>query len=153
MRSYFTPNPVFSQTSVVDGVVYFGATDFSVYALNAHTGAKVWSYKTDSTIYFSSPAVANGVIYIGSDDDRVYALNARCGALLWEYVTGGEVESSPSVANGMVYIGSDGYNLYAFSLPDSDQRSRQGFGRPSLNTLHSDLSMKVSNRLATAGHD
>ena len=60
------------------------AGDGNVHALNASTGAMLWSYTTGSTIE-SSPAVANGVVYIGSDDGNVYALNASTGALLWSY--------------------------------------------------------------------
>ena len=82
-------------------------------ALNANTGAVLWSYATGGSVD-SSPAVANGVVYVGSDDNSVYALNAKTGARLWSYATGGSVESSPIVANGMVYVSSD--KVYAFGL-------------------------------------
>jgi len=45
-------------------VVYFGADDFNVYALNASTGAKLWSYATGFYVE-SALAVANGVVYVG----------------------------------------------------------------------------------------
>jgi outer membrane protein assembly factor BamB len=97
-----------------DGVVYVGSgyPDFSVYALNARTGAKLWSYTSGSYVD-SSPAVANGVVYVGSQDGNVYALNADTGAKLWNYTTGSYVYSSPAVANGVVYVGSDDDNVYA----------------------------------------
>jgi len=66
---------------VVNGVVYVGSDDDNVYALNARTGALLWSHGTGSV--FSSPAVANGLVYVGSYDGNVYALNASTGALLW----------------------------------------------------------------------
>ena len=61
-----------------------------MYALNASTGAKLWSYATgDLYCVTSSPAVVNGVVYVGSrTDGNVYALNASTGALLWSYATG-----------------------------------------------------------------
>jgi len=52
--------------------VYVGSYDDNVYALNASTGAKLWSYTTGGRVG-SSPAVANGVVYIGSLDKKVYA--------------------------------------------------------------------------------
>ena len=61
-----------------------------MYALNASTGAKLWSYTTGSNVY-SSPAVANGVVYVGSYDGNVYALKAGTGAKLWSYATGAYV--------------------------------------------------------------
>jgi hypothetical protein len=90
---------VYSSPAVVNGVVFVGSYDSNVYALNASTGAKLWSYTTGSGVY-SSPAVANGVVYIGSYDNNVYALNARTGAKVWNYATGDVVSSSPAVANG-----------------------------------------------------
>jgi outer membrane protein assembly factor BamB len=85
-----------------------------VYALNAKTGAKLWSYSTGSAVHGSSAAVANGVVYVGSDDGNVYALNAKTGAKLWSHAISSGW-SSPAVANGMMYIGG-GNNVYAFGL-------------------------------------
>jgi outer membrane protein assembly factor BamB len=98
---------VISSPAVVNGVVYFGATDMNgnLYALKASTGAKLWSAVT-SKIVVSSPAVANGVVYVGSYDDNVYALNASTGAYLWLTDIGDLVVSSPTVANGVVYVGA-----------------------------------------------
>ena len=73
---------------MANGVVYVGSADGNVYALNASTGAKLWSYATGSYVE-SSPAVANGVVYGASDNGDVYALNASTGAKLWSYATGG----------------------------------------------------------------
>jgi eukaryotic-like serine/threonine-protein kinase len=46
--------------------------DKNVYALDAKTGAKLWSYTPGGEVY-TSPSVANGVVYLGSDDGNVYA--------------------------------------------------------------------------------
>jgi uncharacterized repeat protein (TIGR01451 family) len=92
-----------SSPAVVNGVIYFGDGG-SVYALNASTGAQLWSYFAEGVQ--SSPAVVNGVIYFGSDNGAVYALNANTGALRWSYMTDGPVQSSPAVVNGVVYIGT-----------------------------------------------
>jgi eukaryotic-like serine/threonine-protein kinase len=42
----------------------------NVYALNAATGARLWSYPTGGG--GSSPAVANGAVYVGSYDGQLY---------------------------------------------------------------------------------
>ena len=54
---------------MANGVVYVGSGDRNVYALNASTGAKLWSYST-AELVDSSPAVANGVVYVGSYDHK-----------------------------------------------------------------------------------
>ena len=51
-----------------NGVVYFGSDDFNLYALNARTGTKLWSFLTGDVVH-SSPAIANGVVYFGSFDN------------------------------------------------------------------------------------
>ena len=109
------PTEVMSTPAVVNGVVYIGSTDNNVYALNASTGAKLWSFATGNAIYSSAPAVANGVVYIGSTDNNVYALNASTGAKLWSYTAANQVWSSPAVANGVVYISEFGGNVYALN--------------------------------------
>ena len=100
--------------TVSGGIVYVGSNDFNVYALNARTGVKLWSFPTGSYVQ-SSPAVADGIVYIGSLDHNVYALNALTGEKLWSYATNGRVWSSPTVVNGAVYVGSEDHNLYALN--------------------------------------
>jgi uncharacterized repeat protein (TIGR01451 family) len=95
-------------------LVYVGSEDKNVYALNASTGAKLWSFATGNLIG-SSPAVVNGIVYIGSNDHNLYALNASTGAKLWSLTTGDAVISSPAVANGVVYVGSFDHNVYALN--------------------------------------
>jgi outer membrane protein assembly factor BamB len=89
---------------VDNGVVYVGSNDHNVYALNAATGAKAWSFATKGSVGYSSPAVAKGKVYVGSFG-IVYALNASTGAQVWRRPIGQHnVPSSPAVANGVVYI-------------------------------------------------
>jgi len=57
-------------------VVYIGSNDGNAYALDAGTGAKLWSYGTGGGVD-SSPAVAKGVVYFGSQDGNAYALDAE----------------------------------------------------------------------------
>jgi hypothetical protein len=51
-----------SCAAVLDGVVYVGCFGGNVYALNAYTGATIWSYPTGADVW-STPAVANGKVY------------------------------------------------------------------------------------------
>jgi len=75
----YTPNGnIESSPAVANGVVYFGADDFNLYALDAGSGALLWNYTTGSPVK-SSPAVANGVVYVGSDDGSLYAFGLTGG--------------------------------------------------------------------------
>jgi len=64
-----------SSPFVANGIVYVGSEDSNIYALNATSGIKIWSYLTKSAVE-SSPVVANGVVYVGSDDNNVYAFGS-----------------------------------------------------------------------------
>ncbi len=95
--------------SVVDGLLYVGS-GFSpgsgkIYALNATTGRKLWTFSTGGMV-LDAPVIANDVLYIGSDTGIVYALNAKTGKKIWTLSTGGFIEDTPTVSNHILYINS-----------------------------------------------
>ena len=53
--------------SADESTIYFGSTDKNVYALDATTGAKKWSFPTGDNTPYSSPAISpdGATIYIG----------------------------------------------------------------------------------------
>jgi outer membrane protein assembly factor BamB len=116
---------VYSSPAVVNGVVYIGGdlvSDGTVYALDAATGAKLWSFSTGNLWVYSSPAVANGVVYLGSYDHLtssnsgiLYALDASTGKMLWSYPVDTEVMTSPIVAKNIVYAGGYENKFYALN--------------------------------------
>jgi len=111
---------MYPSPAVIDGVVYIGSTNGTVYALNAADGTLIWNSTPGGHIH-SSPAVVDGMVFIGSDDLNVYALNATNGNFVWKYTATGQFISSPVVAYGKVFIASrDGW-LYA--LPETDPDS------------------------------
>ena len=95
-------------------MVYAGSFDRNLYAVDARTGAKVWSVPTGGSV-FSSPTAADGLVYVGSDDGNLYAINASTGAKAWSFLTGSAVVSSPAVSGGNVFIASQDGNVYALN--------------------------------------
>ena len=72
-----------SSNTLVKGVVYVGS-DGVIYALNATTGAIIWTTNIGAN---SSPAVVKGVIYFGSDHvecEGICRLDAATGDIIWE---------------------------------------------------------------------
>ena len=103
---------MFSSPAVVNGMVYAGAYDGNLYAWDATTGAKQWSYFTEvGSWIFSSPAVANGVVYFSSVYPGVpgviYAINAGTGTQLWSHPTLNGSRHADR-ADGVVYCGDWG---------------------------------------------
>ena len=87
-------------------VVYVGFTlrhpGQKVFALNATTGAQVWSFTTGDWVD-STPAVSGGRVYVAGRDGKLYCLDAATGILVWSHTTGSTDQSSPLVYGGEVY--------------------------------------------------
>lgn len=109
-----------SSPAVSDGMVYFGAGDGGIYAVDAATGVLQWSYRTGGVVH-ASPAVAGGTVFVGSWDSKVYALDARSGAVKWTFQAGLDpavhnqegFQSSCAVKDGVVYVGCRDAHVYA----------------------------------------
>ena len=104
-----------SSPAVHNGVVYVGAYDHNVYAINAENGKFLWKYATEGGIA-SSPCVYEGRLFVGSADRVLYAINAETGRISWTCPTQGGVWSSPRVAFDHVFFGSDDCRLYAVNI-------------------------------------
>ena len=110
-----------------DGVVYFGSSDFNIYALDIATGNKIWNYRTEGSIH-SSPAISENSLVVGSWDSNVYCIDITTGKEKWTFATGKDIEgyiwlgvqASPSIDNGTVYIGSRDAKYYALNIKTGD---------------------------------
>jgi len=102
---------------VVDGTVYVGSSDESLYAVDAATGDEEWVFTEPNHEIRSSPTIVNGSVYVGGSpfgDGTLYAVDADTGEEEWVYTEPANgIEDSPSVVDGIVYTtGSDG-TVYA----------------------------------------
>lgn len=113
--SFTCEDEIRSSPIIENGIIYVGAYDNNLYALNANDGAFLWKYPTEGGIV-SKPVYNDGLIYFGSEDKNLYAILARSGRLSWSYPTEGPIRSSPRIAEGHVFIGSDDGFLHAVNL-------------------------------------
>ena len=81
-------------------MVYVGS-ETKLYALNASTGALLWSYASGGRVL--ARRGERGGLFRAADGN-LYALNASTGAKLWSYAARSG-HTSPAVANGVVYVG------------------------------------------------
>jgi eukaryotic-like serine/threonine-protein kinase len=119
--------------AIESGIVYVGAYDNNLYALDADHGDFLWKYPTKGAIV-GRPAVAESFVYFGSEDRNVYMLMARSGKPMWSYSTGGPVRSSPRIYQEMLFIGSDDGGLYAISILNGSRIWRFEAGAPIRST-------------------
>jgi len=87
------------------GIVYVGSSHGGLHAIDARTGAQLWTVRTNQSV-LGSPAVANGIVHVATSAATVYGFDARTGAFLWQTQAGSGMVSSPVVANGVVFTGA-----------------------------------------------
>jgi serine/threonine protein kinase len=103
-------------TPVVEsGMLYVGAYDNNLYALDAAKGQFAWKFATKGGVV-SRPFMAEGNLFFGSEDSKLYVVQARSGKLAWDFETNGPIRCSPKVAEGHVFFGSDDGDLYAVNI-------------------------------------
>jgi serine/threonine protein kinase len=100
--------------TIHEGILYVGAYDNNLYALQSKSGEFIWKYATDGGVV-SKPAVYEGNVYFGSEDKHLHVISTRSGKIVWTYFTQGPIRSSPRIAEGHVFIGSDDAYLHAIN--------------------------------------
>merc|ERR1712195_431022 len=115
-----TGQSIENAVSVGNGIVYAGSDDYSVYALNATTGEKIWQDDEYSTTSQSmmTPTVADGIVYF-SVTGTLYAADSMNGTVLWKYrvnqvwhnqtINDYSSTTSPAIKDNIVYVGSGSY--------------------------------------------
>ena len=111
---------------VVDGVMYFTTAWSKVFALNAATGAPLWSYDPKvipewavnacCDVVNRGVAVWGGKVFFGTLDGRLIALDAATGRRVWEKLTIDRkfrytITGAPRVVKGKVIIGNGGAEM------------------------------------------
>ncbi|MFO1466223.1 MAG: PQQ-binding-like beta-propeller repeat protein [Steroidobacteraceae bacterium] len=81
-----------------------------LYALDAHSGAKLWGPVSIAGVYFGSGLTyENGRVFVLMFNGVVSAFNAADGGALWNtQLSGNWYEGSPNAYGGMVFINGDG---------------------------------------------
>ena len=111
---------------VVDGAMYFTTAWSKVVALDAASGARLWTYDPKVPPQWAVNACCdvvnrglaawNGKVFLGTLDGRLVALDAATGKLVWEKLTIDPkfrytITGAPRVVKGKVMIGNGGAEM------------------------------------------
>ena len=111
---------------VINGVIYTTGSWSKVYAVDARTGAEIWTFDPKvpgeagrnacCDVVNRGLALWQGKLYLGTIDGRLIALDARDGTPVWEVVTVDQskpytITGAPRVVKGKVIIGNGGAEL------------------------------------------
>jgi len=105
-------------TTYGDGLVFPGSFMNQQIALDAKTGAVVWTTLTKGPMIFDGAYSDGMFLRGGTDDNTMYCFDTADGKILWTYTPGsdGYFTTGPAIAYGNVYeLNKDG-NLYAIDL-------------------------------------
>ena len=96
---------------VQDGVMYITA-GVHVYALDAATGEKRWTYKSDVALSPRAVTLGEGRVFVGTRAARILAIEQKTGALAWSTMIGDEpafpgqgISGAPVYVDGLVIAG------------------------------------------------
>jgi outer membrane protein assembly factor BamB/ketosteroid isomerase-like protein len=119
--------PAWADVAASQGLVFAGADDGRLHALEARTGKPVWAVATGGALR-ARPTVAGPDLYVQSDDGFLYRLDTKSGAVRFKVrVAAGPIVRIPNtdpktradirasavtVADGTLYLGThDGHVL------------------------------------------
>ncbi|MEY7848110.1 PQQ-binding-like beta-propeller repeat protein [Natrarchaeobius sp. A-rgal3] len=121
-----TDGPVWGSPAVVDGTVYIGSADHSVYAVDAETGDTRWTFPTEHRVE-GTPAYGDETVYVGSYDKHLYAIEAETGDRRWEREFAGLVRGSPTLHEDAVVVGVGCHNLACSWYAEEAEVSEDGW--------------------------
>jgi outer membrane protein assembly factor BamB/tRNA A-37 threonylcarbamoyl transferase component Bud32 len=114
---------VTSSPIMVDGMIYVGSKDWTLYALEIENGWQVWRFRMGGPT-ISSPTSAEDKIFIGCGDSNIYAIHARHASEVWRFTTGHQVTASPIAMEDSLYCGSVDGSLYCLDFRSGRLRWR-----------------------------
>ena len=118
-----TPGRVTGAVAVADTYLFFGSTDHTVNAWDAHTGDVRWSFPAEDTVKVS-PVVANGLVYISSGKGWLYALDVQNGSVIWRERLDGNASAAVAVHEGKLFVGDEKGIFYIRSARTGQEHFR-----------------------------
>jgi outer membrane protein assembly factor BamB len=94
--------------------VYIGASDGTMYIIDARAGTELLRIRTGRAIN-SAPAIVGDTLYFGSNDGTFYALNPTTGEPVWRqlYKPGDSINSAPIIADNLIFITTNDNTVHA----------------------------------------
>jgi len=126
-----------TQPVIVGARVFIGDVDGRVYAIDAASGATLWSRPLPGGTFAAGAAVGTSVVF-ASVTGVVQAFDAVSGGVMWEQAGFGSFLAAPVVIGNRIALGSTDRHVHAFD--ESGQRlwSSPDLGAPVAGGLASD---------------
>jgi len=91
---------VINSAAIQDGKVYFATSDTGLFqALDAKSGAVLYTLDFNHWPMFSSPAIAGNMLYLGSHQGRLLAIDLSAKKLAWYFETEAAKQNGPALTD------------------------------------------------------
>lgn len=100
-----TGGELYSTPTIANGVVYVTSKAGVLHAVDAATGAELWTYEVTSYVTRATPAIVDGIVYVGGGF-TFSALDAASGDVRWTVPLQYGGQASPTVRDGLVVVSS-----------------------------------------------
>jgi outer membrane protein assembly factor BamB len=98
-----------------------------VHAMDAATGASVWTHRMDIPSELSGSAFGGGAsiegdrVFATNGVGEVIALDANTGAEIWKVQPAGPLRGSPTIAFGQIFVMTQDNQIFALNASDGEQ--------------------------------
>lgn len=103
------------------GVLYASDADGRVTAIQADSGAVIWTRRLHAPVT-GAVGVGQDLVAVGSAKGEVYALDKTSGELRWRASVSSEVVAPPAIGNGLVVVQSVDGRLAALAVGNGERR-------------------------------
>lgn len=126
---YVVGSPILNSVAADNGLVFFGALDGAVYALNTNNGTLAWKQQVSRKGFSTAPIIADSKVMLGSRDGIFYAFDFS-GNKLWEYNAGSPILQTAAWNSGKAYFGTLDMYVHGVNTLDGSMawRSAQLYG-------------------------
>jgi outer membrane protein assembly factor BamB len=107
------------------GRIYLMDTQAKVHAIDAASGARIWTVtfgadKEKASLFGGGVSIDAGVLYVTNGLGDVAAMKAENGAIIWKKRPGAPLRGAPAFGNGNIYVMSQDNQLYALKQEDGN---------------------------------
>jgi len=106
-----------SSPLVLNGTVYVGSFDRSLYAIPIGAQAPVWRFQADNW-FWAKPVVVGDTLYASCLDGKLYALNAATGTPVWSepFDAEGAIAVPPAVVGDRLVVATQAGDIHVLNF-------------------------------------
>ena len=108
---------IYSSPALAEGengigeILYAGAHDHTMYALDAVDGTVLWTFEAEDSI-IASPIVIKDRLIFGDEDGNIYSLDRFDGTPDWKIFVGSPINIPPTISNQLLIVRAADGHIY-----------------------------------------